>query len=190
MSDPEGVDPFAHLKQQAAERSERTVERTSAGIAALRKSAQKITAESLKQATRELEPGFAGLSFQVILRTAKPPTPSARQLQTTSSRAPNGAVDGVFAAPPAERHARRTTHSSAWTKRSSFSGFAHLKWNSTPSARHAVLYPTISRQYWPGSSGWRPRSSSSRAIDRDPTGLRNQLRSNLVIRSGGWRGAV
>lgn len=71
MSDPEGVDPFAHLKQQAAERSERTVERTSAGIAALRKSAQKITAESLKQATRELEPGFAGLSFQVILRNPR-----------------------------------------------------------------------------------------------------------------------
>jgi hypothetical protein len=71
MRDPEGADPFAHLKQQAAERSERTVERTSAGIAALRKSAQKITAESLKQATRELEPGFAGLSFQVIRRNPR-----------------------------------------------------------------------------------------------------------------------
>ena len=64
-------DPFAHLKQQASERSDRTVERTSAGIAALRADGRKITAESLKQATRELEPGFAGLSFQVIRRNAR-----------------------------------------------------------------------------------------------------------------------
>ena len=71
MGHPEGADPFAHLKQQAAERSERTVERTSAGIAALRAGGQKITAESLKQATRELEPGFAGLSFQVIRRNPR-----------------------------------------------------------------------------------------------------------------------
>src|SRR6478609_6288418 len=71
MSDPEGVDPFAHLKQQAAERSERTVERISAGIAALRAGGQKITVESLKQVTRELEPGFAGLSFQVIRRNPR-----------------------------------------------------------------------------------------------------------------------
>src|SRR6266566_1203552 len=48
-------DPFAHLKRQAGDRSERTVERTSAGIAALRASGRKITAESLKQATREFE---------------------------------------------------------------------------------------------------------------------------------------
>jgi len=71
MSDPEGADPFAHLKRQATERSDRTVERTRAGIAALRAVAQKITAESLKQATRELEPGFAGLSFQVIRRNPR-----------------------------------------------------------------------------------------------------------------------
>ncbi len=71
MNDLEDADPFAHLKRQATERSDRTVERTSAGIAALRKSAQKITAESLKQATRELEPGFAGLSFQVIRRNPR-----------------------------------------------------------------------------------------------------------------------
>src|SRR6266566_878759 len=64
-------DPFAHLKRQAGDRSERTVERTSAGIAALRASGRKITAESLKQATRELEPGFAGLSFQVIRRNPR-----------------------------------------------------------------------------------------------------------------------
>ena len=65
------ADPFAHLKQQASERSERTVQRTSAGIAALRADGRKITAESLKQATRELEPGFAGLSFQVIRRNPR-----------------------------------------------------------------------------------------------------------------------
>ena len=69
--DPAGADPFARLRRQAAERSERTVERTNAGIAALRAGGQKITAESLKQATRELEPGFAGLSFQVIRRNAR-----------------------------------------------------------------------------------------------------------------------
>jgi hypothetical protein len=71
MSEPEGADPFAHLKRQATERSDRTVERTRAGIAALRAVGQKITAESLKQATRELEPGFAGLSFQVIRRNPR-----------------------------------------------------------------------------------------------------------------------
>src|SRR5712691_10382948 len=66
-----GADTFARLKRQAAERSDRTVERIRAGIAALRAGGQKITAESLKQATRELEPGFAGLSFQVIRRNAR-----------------------------------------------------------------------------------------------------------------------
>src|ERR1700738_1629083 len=70
-SDLEGVDPFARLKRQAAERSDRTVERISAGIAALRAGGQKITVESLKHATRELEPGFAGLSFQVIRRNPR-----------------------------------------------------------------------------------------------------------------------
>src|SRR5438034_7999857 len=69
--DPAGADPFARLRRQAAERSDRTVERISAGIAALRAGGQKITAESLKQATRELEPGFAGLSFQVIRRNPR-----------------------------------------------------------------------------------------------------------------------
>ena len=47
------------------------MERISAGIAALRVGSQKITTESLKQATRELEPGFAGLSFQVIRRNPR-----------------------------------------------------------------------------------------------------------------------
>ncbi len=71
MIDPGGAGPFARLKRQATERSDRTVERIRAGIAALRAGGQKITAESLKQATRELEPGFAGLSFQVIRRNPR-----------------------------------------------------------------------------------------------------------------------
>ncbi len=72
MNEPDvNADPFAHLKRQASERSDRTVARTSAGIAALRADGRKITAESLKQITRELEPGFAGLSFQVIRRNPR-----------------------------------------------------------------------------------------------------------------------
>src|ERR1700674_2989756 len=72
MNDPEvAADPFAHLKRRAAERADRTVERLRAGIAALRSAKQRITAESLKQVTRELEPGFAGLSFQVIRRNPR-----------------------------------------------------------------------------------------------------------------------
>jgi hypothetical protein len=72
MREPEPqVDPFAHLKRRASERAERTMERLRAGIAALQASGQKITAESLKQVTRELEPGFAGLSFQVIRRNPR-----------------------------------------------------------------------------------------------------------------------
>lgn len=64
-------EPFAHLKRRASERAERTVERLRAGIAALQTRGQKITAESLKQVTRELEPAFAGLSFQVIRRNPR-----------------------------------------------------------------------------------------------------------------------
>ena len=88
MNDPEvAADPFAHLKQRAAERSDRTVERLRAGIAALRAADQKITAESLKQVTRELEPGFAGPQLP-----GDPPEPtrlrtlprSRRRLQRTA----------------------------------------------------------------------------------------------------------
>src|SRR5205807_2788462 len=64
-------DPFAHLRQRANERANRTVARLRAGIAALQATGLKITAESLKQITRELEPGFAGLSFQVIRRNPR-----------------------------------------------------------------------------------------------------------------------
>jgi len=71
MSTTSQSDPFAHLKQRASERAERTVDRLRTGIAALQARDQKITAESLKQITRELEPGFAGLSFQVIRRNPR-----------------------------------------------------------------------------------------------------------------------
>lgn len=154
MSHPEGADPFAHLKRQATERSDRTVERMSAGIAALRAGGQKITAESLKQATRELEPGFAGLSFQVIRRNPRAyalyreaPTPSPCQLRTTSSPARDAgrAVDALAA----ERLARRTILSSASTKRSSCSGFDHWRWISTLSATDAAHSPTTSRRCSP-----------------------------------------
>lgn len=70
MSEP-NADPFAHLKQRASERAERTVERMKAGIVALQASGRKITAESIKDMTRNLEPGFSGLSFQVIRRNAR-----------------------------------------------------------------------------------------------------------------------
>lgn len=70
-TDSEVAGPFAHLKRRAAERADRTVERIRAGIAALQTNGQKITAESIKQVTRDLEPGFTGLSFQVIRRNAR-----------------------------------------------------------------------------------------------------------------------
>jgi hypothetical protein len=64
-------DPFAHLKQHASRRANRTVERLRAGIQALRAADQKVTAEAIKHATRDLEPGFACVSFQVIRRNAR-----------------------------------------------------------------------------------------------------------------------
>jgi hypothetical protein len=113
MSNPEGTDPFAHLKRQATERSHRTVERTSAGIAALRADGRKITAESLKQATRELEPGFAGLSFQVIRRN-----PRAYALYRDAADA--FTVQAVADKQPRERRRRRVRGAGGRTPRSSY----------------------------------------------------------------------
>ena len=113
MSDPQGADPFAHLKRQATERSDRTVERTRAGIAALRAGGQKITAESLKQATRELEPGFAGLSFQVIRRN-----PRAYALYREAADA--FTVDAVRDKQPRGRRRRRRKDAAGRTPRSSY----------------------------------------------------------------------
>ena len=64
--------------------------RLRAGIAALQATGKKITAESLKQVTRELEPGFAGLSFQVIRRN---PSAYALYRETASAFAPSGPSD-------------------------------------------------------------------------------------------------
>ena len=112
MNDPKlAQDPFAHLKQRAAARADRTVERIRAGIAALTAAGQKITAESLKQVTRELEPGFTGLSFQVIRRN-----PRAYQLYReaasafTASATPDAQQRGKRRR--ARRGARRTPRSS------------------------------------------------------------------------------
>jgi hypothetical protein len=107
-------DPFAHLKRQATERSDRTVERTRAGIAALRAGGQKITAESLKQATRELEPGFAGLSFQVIRRNPRAyalyrEAADAFTVQATADKQPR-----------ARRRRRRVRGTAGRTPRSSY----------------------------------------------------------------------
>jgi hypothetical protein len=64
------ADPLAHLKQRAQERAQRTVERTRGAIRALQTRGAKVTAEAIELASRELEPGFGGLSFQVIRRNA------------------------------------------------------------------------------------------------------------------------
>ena len=119
MGDPEGADPFAHLKRQATERSDRTVERLSAGIAALRAGGQKITAESLKQATRELEPGFAGLSFQVIRRN---PRAYALYRDAADAFSPQASTDNQ----PRARRRRRTRGSGGRTPRSSYDPLQRL----------------------------------------------------------------
>ncbi len=111
--DPAGADPFARLRRQAAERSDRTVERTRAGIAALRAGGQKITAESLKQATRELEPGFAGLRFQVIRRN-----PRAYALYRDAADA--FSVQAVADKQPRARRRRRRRDATGRTPRSSY----------------------------------------------------------------------
>jgi hypothetical protein len=96
------------LRQRAIQRAERTVDRLRAGIAALQARGQKITAESLKQITRELEPGFAGLSFQVIRRN-----PSAYELYREAASAftvPSTPDDQRRKRRRARRGSRRTPH--------------------------------------------------------------------------------
>jgi hypothetical protein len=113
MSHSEGADPFAHLKRQATERSDRTVQRLSTGIAALRAGGQKVTAESLKQATRELEPDYAGLSFQVIRRN-----PRAYALYREAADA--FAVPAADDKQPRARRRRRRRGAGGRTSRSSY----------------------------------------------------------------------
>ena len=119
MSDQEGADPFARLKRQAAERSDRTVERIRAGIAALRAGGRKITAESLKEATRELEPDFAGLSFQVIRRN-----PRAYALYRDAADA--FAEQAVADKQPRARRRRRVRRADGRTSRSSYDPLQRL----------------------------------------------------------------
>ena len=111
MNEPEvQADPFAHLKKRAAERADRTVERMAAAIAALRATDQKITAESLKQITRELEPGFAGLSFQVIRRN---PRAYALYREAADAFSPPATPDNQRRKQrPARRASRRRPHAS------------------------------------------------------------------------------
>jgi hypothetical protein len=110
MSATNQSDPFAHLRQRASERAARTLERLRAGIAALQARGQKITAESLKQITRELEPGFAGLSFQVIRRN-----PRAYELykQTADAFTASSTPDDQRRKQRRARHgSRKTPHAS------------------------------------------------------------------------------
>ena len=116
-SEPQHDDPFAHLKQRASQRADRTVERLRTGIAALRAAGQKITAESLKHITRELEPGFAGLSFQVIRRN-----PRAYALYRE-------AADAFTASPTPDdqrRNRRRARRASGRTPRASYDPLQRL----------------------------------------------------------------
>jgi hypothetical protein len=108
---------FAHLKRLASERADRTVERARAGITTLRANGHKITAEALKQVTRELEPGFAGLTFQVIRRN-----PRAYALYRE-------AADAFIAQPtPGKRgpRRRRRSQTSGQTPRSSYDALQRL----------------------------------------------------------------
>jgi hypothetical protein len=118
MTDSEVSDPFAHLKQRASERADRTVERIRVGVAALQETGRKITAESLKQVTREMEPGFSGLSFQVIRRN-----PRAYAVYRE-------AADAFSAEPTADRKRRRTrrrrTRASGSEPRSSYDPLQRL----------------------------------------------------------------
>jgi hypothetical protein len=107
MNEVDLDDPFAHLKQRASERAERTLERMRVGIAALRARGQKITAESLKQVTRELEPGFAGLSFQVIRRN-----PRAYAVYREAADAFTAPATPDHQRPKHRRASRRTPHAS------------------------------------------------------------------------------
>src|SRR3989442_10403637 len=84
-----------------------------AGIAALRAADQEITAESLKQITRELEPGFAGLSFQVIRRN---PRAYALYREAASAFSAQATPDDR----QVKRRQRRVRHAARRTPRSSY----------------------------------------------------------------------
>src|SRR5260370_40711510 len=71
MNGPAVVCPVTPRNQRASETADRTGAGIRGGVAVLQATGRKIPAESLKQVTRELEPGFSGLSFQVIRRNQR-----------------------------------------------------------------------------------------------------------------------
>ena len=126
-------DRLAPLRQRAQERAQRTVERTRAAIEALQAQGAKVTAEAIKQASRDLEPGFVGLSFQVIRRNptayalyretaeaflapAREKAPSLKERRRSRSRAgrrvPRAAYDRLESRPKKElvRRVRSLEH--------------------------------------------------------------------------------
>jgi Putative ATPase subunit of terminase (gpP-like) len=163
MNDTEvAADPFAHLKRRAAERADRTVERLRAGIAALQEDGKKITAESLRQVTRDLEPGFAGLSFQAIRRNPRAyalyresasaftalPTPE-KSIGVAEHDAPDVAY--------AECLTRHTTRFSGSRKGTLYGGFECLSRSWKLNGSSGVPSLTTSRHYAPDcfASKWR-----------------------------------
>jgi len=125
MNAPEIGDPFAHLKQRANERANRTVDRLQTGIAVLQGTSRKITAESIKQVTHELEPGYSGLSFQVIRRNARA---YALYREAADAFSAKTTLDGKL-----RRRRRRVTPASRREPRSSYDPLQRLD------KRHLVL---------------------------------------------------
>src|SRR6266568_2340684 len=117
MNDSETRDPFAHLKQRASERADRTVNRIRAGVTALQSTGRKITAESIKEVTRDLEPGFAGLSFQVIRRNPRAYAVYREAADAFSSRADQR---------PRRKRRRSTRKPATGTGRSSYDPLQRL----------------------------------------------------------------
>ena len=149
MMNPEVSDPFADLKRRATERADRTVERLRAGIAALQANGQKITAESIKQITRDLEPGFAGLSFKVVRRNASAYAlyRDAADAFSTKPALKGGNSREVDAGLEcrANNPARHMTPCSASTNGIWCGAFEHWRVNWMQSGVSVVLWPTISR---------------------------------------------
>src|SRR6266571_2118211 len=147
MNDPEvAADPFAHLTQRAAARADRTVERLRAGIAALQATDQKITAESLKHVTRDLEPGFAGLSFQVTGETHAP---------TNHRRPTTTAASDVLDVRVEEHRTLLMIRCSNWTNGTWCAGSGRWRRNWKRSASAEVRWPTISKRCAPSCSASR-----------------------------------
>ncbi len=151
------VDPFAHLKQRASERAEKTVERIRVGIAALQATGRKITADSIKEVTRHLEPGFPGLSFQVIRR-------NARAYALYREAADAFSAQRAIGRKPRRRR-RRATRAACREARSSYDPLQSLD------KRHLVQrIRTLERELDAERArccGWRPKSSCCKRSVRE-----------------------